>query len=327
MIVVRQFQRPEILISSCIGDCKCRYDGSNAKSDVIEMLEPFVNFTTVCPEVEIGLPIPRQALRIISPKAEEERLVFSKTGEDLTDKMQSFTDKFLDQLDVENLDGAVLKSRSPSCGIKDVKVYKSYGKSSPASKKSKGIFAKNLIEKFDHLAVEDEGRLTNYDIREHFLTRIFTLADFKQIKLGKSMKELIKFHSDNKYLLMVYSQVNLKHLGRIVGNHENKTIEEILDEYQVYLHKALSRKSSTKRNINMLLHLFGYFSKDVSQEEKAYFLENLDDYTNSRIPFSVPLSLLRSWVVRFDNSYLRDQTIFQSFPQTLTDVRDSGKNV
>ena len=324
---MREFKRPNLLISSCIGDCKCRYDGSNAKSDFIGMLEPFVNFTTVCPEVAIGLPIPRQALRIISPKGDENRLVFSKTGEDWTDKMQNFSDDFLDKIDISSLEGAVLKSRSPSCGIKDVKVYNTFGKSSPASKKSKGIFAKTLLDRFDHLAVEDEGRLTNYDIREHFLTRIFTLAEFKDVKSKKSLKDLIKFHSENKYLLMVYSQVNLRKLGKIVGNHEDKDIEDILDEYEEYLHKALSKKTSSKRNINTLLHLFGYFSKDVSQDEKAYFLENLEDYTNNRIPFSVPLSLLRSWIIRFENDYLREQTIFQSFPQVLTDVRDSGKSV
>lgn len=324
---MREFKKPNILISSCIGDCKCRYDGSNAKSEFVEKLEEYVNFTDVCPEVAIGLPIPRQALRIISPNGEEERLVFSKTGEDITDKMEKFSNEFLDKLDRENLDGAVLKSRSPSCGIKDVKVYKSFGKSSPASKKSKGTFAGCLIDRYEELAVEDEGRLTNYNIREHFLTRIFALAEFRYIKEANNINDLIKFHSNNKYLLMVYSQSQLKVLGKIVANHEKKDIEEILKDYQEHLHKALCCEVDTGRNINMLLHLFGYFSKDISKDEKVYFLDNLDDYSNNRIPFSVPLSLLRSWIIRFDNEYLKKQTIFESFPQTLTDVRDSGKNI
>ncbi len=324
---MREFKKPNILISSCIGDCECRYDGSNAKSDFVEKLEPFVNFTDVCPEVAIGLPIPRQALRIISPEKDLERLVFSKTGEDITEKMEDFSNDFLDKLDRENLDGAVLKSRSPSCGIKDVKVYKSFGKSSPASKKSKGTFAKCLIDRHEELAVEDEGRLTNYDIREHFLTRIFTLAEFRSVKEKNNTKDLIQFHSENKYLLMVYSQSELKNLGKIVANHEDKEIEEILSDYEEHLHKALCCEADTGRNVNMLLHLFGYFSKDVSKEEKAFFLENLDDYSNNRIPFSVPLSLLRSWIIRFENNYLKEQTIFESFPQNLSDVRDSGKSV
>lgn len=324
---MRKFQRPNILISSCIGECKCRYDGSNAKSEFVEKLEQFVNFTEVCPEVAIGLPIPRQALRIISPNGDEERLVFSKTGEDITRKMENFSNDFIDKLDRENLDGAVLKSRSPSCGIKDVKVYKSFGKSSPASKKAKGTFAKCLINKCEELAIEDEGRLTNYNIREHFLTRIFALAEFRHIKEKNNINDLIKFHSNNKYLLMVYSQAQLKVLGKIVGNHEKKHIGEVLKEYERHLHKAFCCEADTGRNINMLLHLFGYFSKDISKDEKAFFLENLEDYSNSRIPFSVPLSLLRSWIIRFDNEYLRKQTIFESFPQSLTRVRDSGKNI
>lgn len=324
---MREFRRPKLLISSCIGDCECRYDGSNAKSAFVEKLEPFVDFITVCPEVAIGLSIPRQALRIISPSGEEEKLVFSKTGEDITEKMETFSEDFLNKLEIDSIDGVILKSRSPSCGIKDVKVYKSFGKSSPASKKTKGIFAKNLIDKYDHLAIEDEGRLTNYDIREHFLARIFTLAEFKSVKAEKTMKSLIKFHSESKYMFMVHSQVNLKKLGKITANNDNKSIEDILDEYEIYLNKVLCPKANTKRNINMLLHLFGYFSKDITQEEKAYFLENLEDYSNSRIPFSVPLSLIRSWIIRFDNEYLKNQTIFQAFPPTLTDVRDSGKSV
>lgn len=324
---MREFKRPNILISSCIGDCECRYDGSNAKSKIIEKLEPFVNFKTVCPEVEMGLPIPRQALRIISPTGDEERLVFSKTGEEWTQVMDEFAENFLKTIEKDSLEGAVLKSRSPSCGIKDVKVYKSFGKSSPASKKTKGIFAKHLIEKFEQLAIEDEGRLTNYDIREHFLTRIFTLAEFKTIKEKKNMSELIKFQSENKYLLMVHSQGNLKTLGKITANNEGKDIEEIFKDYEAVLHKALCPKANTKRNINMLLHLFGYFSKYITSEEKVFFLDTLENYNDNRIPLSVPLSLIHSWVIRFENEYLRNQTIFQAFPKVLTDVRDSGKSI
>ncbi len=324
---MREFKKPNILISSCIGDCNCRYDGSNAKSDFVEKLEPFVNITTVCPEVEIGLPIPRQALRIISPSDGEERLVFSKTGEDFTGDMEKFSKEFLEKLDIDSLEGAILKGRSPSCGIKDVKIYKSFGKSSPLSKKTMGIFARLLSEKVACFALEDEGRLTNYDIREHFLARIFTLAEFKSIKKENSINALIKFHSENKYLLMAHSQVNLKKLGKITANSEKKNIEIILEEYEESLNKALSTKTSTKRNINILLHLFGYFSKDVSNEEKVFFLDNLEDYSNNRIPFSVPLLLLRSWVIRFNQEYLKNQTIFEAFPQILTDVRDSGKSV
>lgn len=324
---MRKFKKPSILISSCIGDCKCRYDGSSLKNEFIEKLEPFVDITSVCPEIEMGLSVPRQALRIISSKDSEERLVFSKTGEDMTNKMVRFSNEFLRQLEKENLVGAVLKSRSPSCGIKDVKVYKSFGKSSMSFKKTKGIFANKLINNFENLAIEDEGRLTNYDIREHFLTRIFTISEFKNIKEQNDINELVKFHSENKYLLMVHSQVNLKKLGKLVANYEGRNIEDILNEYETHLQKALSTKPDIKRNINMILHLFGYFSKDLSKDEKLYFLENLEDYNNNRIPFSVPLSLIRSWTIRFENDYLKNQTIFESFPQVLTYVRDSGKSI
>jgi uncharacterized protein YbgA (DUF1722 family)/uncharacterized protein YbbK (DUF523 family) len=324
---MKEFLKPRIVISKCLEHDKCRYDGSMINNEFIEKLKDYVDFTPVCPEVEIELPIPRQALRIIILDDEEKRLIFSRTGEDITEKMQSFSQKFLQGLNQSEIDGFILKSRSPSCGMKDVKMYKTFGKAPTLPKRTKGIFAEQVLEKFPDRVLEDEGRLSNYNIRESFLINIFTSAFFRKVKEEKNINALIKFHSENKYLLMALSQVNLKKLGKLVGNTEGKKIEQILEEYEPILYKALATMLNTGRNVNMLLHLFGYFSKDLTTKEKGFFLEELEKYRNKKVPFSVPLSLIHSWVVRFENEYLLQQTIFEAFPSELINVTDSGKGV
>lgn len=323
---MRSFKKPTILLSSCIEEKACRYDGSSTKSDFVKKLKPYINDITVCPEVAIGLSTPRQALRIILTDGEE-KLVFSKSGEDITEKMKVFSDAFIKELYYKNIHGAILKSRSPSCGIKDVKMYSNYGKCPSLQKKTSGLFAAKFISEFKKIAIEDEGRLTNYNIREHFLTRIFTSADFENIKLNKNIKALIQFHSENKYLLMAHSPGNLKKLDKLIANEKEKNIEQFSDEYEYYLNKALSIRPSPMRNVNMLLHLFGYFSKDITKNEKVFFLDTLESYGDKKVPFSVPLAVIHSWVIRFENKYLLNQTIFEPFPMELIEVLDSGKGI
>ncbi|MBW6410712.1 YbgA family protein [Clostridium weizhouense] len=317
--------KPTILLSRCLEEA-CRYDGTAKKNTFIDRLKPYVNIITVCPEMDIGLPTPREALRLIESDYGYS-LVFSKTGSDLTEKMNKFSDEFIDKLLSLKIDGAILKSKSPSCGINDVKIYKSFGKSAKISKKTNGIFAEKLINRVNSIPIEDDGRLTNFNIREHFLTRLFAMFNFKQVEECKSINELIKFQSEYKYLLMAYSPLKQKQLGRIVSNTDKENIEKSLTEYKELLSKALSVSPSTMRNINMLLHLFGYFSKDLTTKEKAFFLDNLERYRQKKVPFSLPLTIINSWVIRFDNKYLLSQKIFQAFPIELVEVTDSGKGI
>jgi uncharacterized protein YbgA (DUF1722 family)/uncharacterized protein YbbK (DUF523 family) len=323
---MEQFVRPSIVVSKCLEFANCRYDGSMISDDFIKKLKKYVDFIPLCPEMEIGLPTPRQALRIIE-KEGKEYLAFSQTGESVSTLMETYINSKIYDLLQSDVDGFILKSRSPSCGIKDVKVYKTFGKSSAISKNAKGFFGKAVIDAFGLLAIEDEGRLSNYQIREHFLTKVYTHAAFRSIKKASSMNALIKFHSQNKYLFMAYHPNHLKTLGKLVANHDQNNIDEILINYENVLNKLLSTSPDTMRFINMMLHIFGYFSKELNVNEKAYFLDAIDQYRNHQIPQSTVMAILKSWVLRFDNEYLRDQKIFEPYPLELIEVRDSGKGV
>lgn len=316
--------KPLLLISKCIEHEACRYDGRIVNNKFINKLKEYVDFITVCPEVEIGLSCPREVLRLIEVEGEK-FLVNSKTGEDFTDKMNEFSNDFINNIKDRRINGVILKSKSPCCGIRDVKIYKEYGKSCPLPKKVSGIFCDYLCNEFKNIPIEDEGRLSNFNIREHFLTRIFVDFEFEKVIESKSVKSLIDFQSDYKYLLMAYSPYKQKELGKIVGNVKKETIEDDLIKYHEILLKALSGITNNSRNINMLLHLFGYFSKDLSKEEKSFFLDYIQMYQTNKISFSVPLTIIKSWAIRFNNQYLLKQKIFDIFPKELIEPTDSGK--
>jgi uncharacterized protein YbgA (DUF1722 family)/uncharacterized protein YbbK (DUF523 family) len=313
--------KPRVVVSKCIEFDRCRYNGLMISSELVAKLKDFVEFVPVCPEVEIGLGVPRDPIRIIRTGGKL-RLVQPATGRDLTDDMERFAARFLDTLAA--VDGFILKGRSPSCGLKEAKIFP--GPDNPSAvAKGMGFFGNAVMEAFPLVPVEDEGRLTNFRIREHFLTRVFTLWRFRKLKSSPRMKDIIAFQAENKLLLMAYNQKELRVLGRIVANFEKHPIDVVLSAYEGHLLRALSKRARYASDINVLMHALGYFSEELKSEEKAYFLDSLEQYRSGKIPLSACLSVIRSWIVRFDEPYLEAQTYFEPYPAGLVEITDSGK--
>jgi uncharacterized protein YbgA (DUF1722 family) len=205
-----------------------------------------------------------------------------------------------------------------------VKVFAEAGSKSPAGKGA-GFFGAAVLERFPGLAVEDEGRLKDYRIREAFLTRLFTLSSFRQTQASGRMRDLVRFHSENKLLLMAHAEKHMRTLGRIVANPDKRPVDELMSTYREGLEQALTRAPRSKSCINVLMHAMGYFKKQLSSEEKSFFLAALDDYRGKRLPLSVPVGIMRSHIVRFAEEYLGSQTFFEPYPADLVSVTDSGK--
>ena len=315
------FARPILVSSRCLEFRACRWNGMVIPDPFIRKLQVFVEFRPVCPECEIGLGVPREPVRVVE-RQHKRFLLQSGTEADVTDKMVAFVKSHLDS--IGEVDGFLLKSRSPSCGINDVRIYPRLGKVGVIAKGA-GFFGGAVAERFGHVAVEDEGRLTNFTIREHFLTRIFSSATFRTVKKARAMKALVEFHSRNKLLLAAYNQSKMRELGRIVANHEKRPVAEILSRYEETLYAAMAKAPRYTSNINVLMHGLGYFSDDLSQNEKKYFLDTLDQYRNGKVPLSVPVAVLRSWIVRFGQDYLAPQTFFEPYPSEMVEISDSGK--
>jgi uncharacterized protein YbgA (DUF1722 family)/uncharacterized protein YbbK (DUF523 family) len=314
---MREFVRPKVVVSRCLGFDHCRYNGNIISSPIVAKLTEYVDFLPVCPEVEIGLGIPRYPVRIILENGEQ-RLVQSASGRDLTEVMEEFCTDYLDS--TGDVDGFILKYRSPSCGIKDVKVYPTAALNSGAIGKTSGFFGGAVLKKFPYLAIENEGRLKNTRIKEHFMTRIFMLAAFRKVKSEGRMKDLVAFHTENKYLLMAYNQAGLRKLGAIVANKEGLSFQELTSEYQMHLYSALSRPPRYTSIINVLMHAFGHFSQKLSSQEKALFLDWIQKYREGKTSLCPSINAIRSWALRFEDQYLTNQTIFEPYPEGLMEV-------
>jgi uncharacterized protein YbgA (DUF1722 family)/uncharacterized protein YbbK (DUF523 family) len=314
-----EFPKPKVVISKCIEFDSCRYNGQMISSDFVKSLAPHVDFLPVCPEVEIGLGVPRGSLRLVSTaEGGETRLVQPTTGRDVTADMQSFAAKFLDSLG--EVDGFILKASSPSCGIKNTKAYPTAGKSAALSRSATGLFGAAVLARYPDLAVEDEGRLRNARVKEHFLAKLFTLARFREVERSGSMQELVRFQTENKMLLMAYNQTEQKALGNIAANHDHRPFDSVIGEYGAHLRRALSQAPRYTSNINVLMHALGYFSDRLSAAEKAMFLDNIQKYRDGKITICPNTTLLKSWIARFEDDYLARQTFFEPYPQDLIEV-------
>lgn len=305
--------KPRIVISKCIEFENCRYNGQIISSKEIKELIPHVEFIPVCPEVEIGLGVPRPPIRIVF-KNNKNKLIQPETKKDITNDMRNFSSTFLDSQN--EIDGFILKSRSPSCGLKDVKIYPGEKQVPPISKSS-GFFGEEVLNRFPNSIIEDEGRLRNPTIREHFLRTIYTYALFRAVKKSKSLSKLIDFHTQHKFLFMSYNQQQLKTLGQIIANRNKDSFENIIKHYETHIHLIFKKSPRCTSNINVLMHSLGYFKDKISKKEKSYFLESIKMYRNGNLSLASVISIVKSWIVRFDEQYLLKQKFFSPYPEKL----------
>ncbi|MDH5732392.1 MAG: DUF523 and DUF1722 domain-containing protein [Candidatus Bathyarchaeota archaeon] len=314
---MRKFVTPTVVVSRCIEIDPCRYNGLKIASYFVKQLIPYVNLIPVCPEVEIGLGTPREALRIVM-KEDKMRLIQPKTGLDFTEKMDAFVSSFLESL--PEVDGFILKGRSPTSALKDARRYSGPNPGDAIRGKGPGFFGKAVLERFSHLAIEEEGRLRNPNIKSNFLTKLYTLAKFREVKRSKSSKEILKFHSENKLLLRAYNEKEMRILGRIVAQRDQYKIANLITDYEKHLLLALKRAPRCGSQINVLMNSMGYFSKSLSGEEKDFFLKSLDDYKEGVIPLSVLTGIFNSWILRFKDDYLLSQSFFEPYPREFVDI-------
>lgn len=315
--------RPRLVVSRCLELDACRYNGASIRAPWVRRLEPFVDLVPVCPEVEIGLGVPRDPVRLVTLGGATRmvKMVQPSTGRDLTEAMIAFAGDFLDR--AGPVDGFLLKSRSPSCGIKDTKVYTAGEEPMPAGKGA-GLFARTVLERFGDRAVEDEGRLTNFRLRHHFLVQLFTLARLRSLEDGARLGDLVAFHARHKLLLMAYREPALRRLGRLVADGSSRPFPDLLAEYRDLLAQALAQPAKAGAHVNVLMHAMGYFKGGLSPREKTHFLAVLEEYRARRLPLLAPLTTLRSWIERFDETYLAGQVYFEPYPVELLDLADSG---
>lgn len=302
-------------VSSCLLGEKVRFDGGHKHDRFLtETLGRYVEYVPVCPEVEMGLPTPRETLRLTGA-SDNQRLVFSKSGEDITERMQLWAEKRVAELEKEDLCGFVFKSKSPSSGMARVKLYDKNG--SPNSQ-GVGLFAKAFMEHFPLLPVEEDGRLHDPLLRENFIETIFTLKRWrKSLAEGKKRGVLVDFHTRHKLLILSHSTEIYRQMGKLVAAPKEVKTEDSFDQYLALLMKGLRLKTTVAKHVNVLQHVLGYFKKQLSADEKQEILQVIENYRSGLIPLVVPITLLNHFVRKYDQSYLKQQVYLNPHPIEL----------
>ncbi len=302
-------------ISSCLLGEKVRFDGGHRWDRFItENLGKFVEFVPVCPEVECGLGVPREAMHLVA-SPEGPRLLTVRTQVDHTERLLAWARKRVVEIEQEDLGGFIFKSDSPSSGMERVKIYSGKG---GAAKTGVGLFAREFMQHFPWLPVEEEGRLHDPGLRENFLERLFSLKRWRDtLALGPKPGHLVDFHTRHKLLIMSHSPKHYVLLGKLVAQVKTIPLPEIYKQYQTQLMEALRLKATIKKNTNVLLHVLGYFKKNLAPAEKEELLEIIDEYRQAYLPLIVPVTLLNHYVRKYDQAYLQDQYYLASHPLEL----------
>lgn len=299
-------------ISSCLLGEKVRYDGGTQQDRFItDTLGRFVDFLPVCPEVECGLSVPREAMRLVGdPK--KPRLTTRHSKIDHTERMRKWAAVRVVELEREDLDGFIFKSRSPSSGMERVKVYR---EDERVTKDGVGIFARAFMEHFTLLPVEDEGRLHDIHQRENFIERIFVYKRWRELLANnKTRQGLVVFHTNHKLLFMAHSITHYRAMGKNVAQAREFSDRELFARYGNLLMEAMRLKTTLKKNVNVLMHMMGYFKKHLTGEEKRELLEIIDHYRMGYIPLIVPVTLFNHYTRKYDERYLAGQYYLKPHP-------------
>ncbi len=308
-------RKPKILVSKCLDFNNCRYDGQGYRDKVVLSLKDHVDIITVCPEVEIGLGTPRDPIKIeIDKNSGNYKLVQHKTNKDCTKEMKDFSNQFLSTL--EDIDGFILKSKSPSCGLKDVKIYNEGNKCS-IKNNGNGLFCDEVIALYGDFPIESDGRLSNYSTRDNFLTKIFLLNNLK------STNNIIKFNEENKLLLESYCKEGYKKLSELISN--DILTEEVINDYKNEVYKIIKNKRNKESKLSIIESVFNRYIDKLNDEEINMFKDIIKSFENNKIPFSALGLAIKIFATRFEDREILSQSFFNPYPESLISISDSGK--
>ena len=307
--------KPKIGISACLLGQKVRYDGSDKRDYFLtETFGPHVEWVPVCPELEVGMGAPREPVRLLGGSSTP-RMIAERSGKDWTMPMIRFAMRRVNELSKLQLSGYILKKSSPSCGMERVRLYSAKG---VPARQGRGLFAAALMQTLPLLPVEEEGRLNDVGLRENFIERVFAYHRWQQLTTErKAIRTLVDFHTRHKLLLLAHSEKHYRGLGRIVAAAKNSPIGEVYQHYGVLFMEALAVHASTKKHSNVLEHMLGYFSEDLSTAERRELVELINDFRHRLIPLIAPLTLVRHYVQKYRAAYLQNQIYLNPSPKEL----------
>ena len=307
--------KPRLGISACLLGEKVRYDGGD-KTDhfLIKTFGGHIDWVPVCPEVEIGMGIPREAVRLVGDPVKP-RMIAERSGKDWTPQFNAFAAKRAQALIELDLAGYIFKKNSPSCGVERVRVYNTKG---VPTRYGRGPFAAAVMRTLPLIPVEEEGRLNNPALRENFVERVFAYHRWQRLAhRRRSISSLVDFHTRHKFLLLAHSERHYRKLGRIVVEVKHLAVAAAYREYGNLFMQGLAIEATVKKHCNVLRHMTGYFSKELSPAEREELIGHIIDFRRNLVPLVVPLTLIRHYVNKYDVGYLQRKVYLQPSPKEL----------
>ena len=302
-------------ISSCLVGEKVRWNGEHKKDVYIDkVLSQVFKWVLVCPEMEVGMGVPREPVYLTGSK-ENPRLLGKQSKIDWTGKMRSYSRDRISEWQSLNLCGFIFKKNSPSCGMKEIPIYPDKGR--PRAE-GRGLFADNFIKHFPILPVEEEGRLRDPRIRENFIVRVFSYQRLLHlINSGFSRGSLVDFHTRHKLLLLAHSRKQCAALNHLVGQARLLSPYQLRQQYSALFMQALSTRTTAKRNVDVLQHMLGHLKNLLEKDDKQDILQSISDYHHGLAPLVVPLTLIKHYVRKFCVEALMDQVYLNPHPNEL----------
>lgn len=307
-------EKIRIGISSCLLGQEVRFDKGHKRDGFITgTLSEYFEFVPLCPEVAIGLGVPREPIRLVGG-AESPRAVGVRTESlDVTDALVDYGRRMARELG--DVSGYIFKSKSPSCGMERVKIYTSKG---PASKNGIGLYAREIMRGRPLLPVEEEGRLNDPVLRENFIERVFAYRRWQDATASRlTPAKIVAFHTAHKLSLMAHSPEQYRSLGRLVADAGKRPLAELAEAYITGFMEAMKRRATRKRHANVLMHLMGYLKRKLDSEDKAELREVIDAYRLGYVPLVVPITLLNHHFRRHPDPYVARQIYLNPHPKEL----------
>jgi uncharacterized protein YbgA (DUF1722 family) len=197
-----------------------------------------------------------------------------------------------------------------------VRIYNPRG--GPPARNGRGLFAEALLGRFPNLPVEEEGRLHDPRLRENWIERVFAYHRLLCLwATDWTIGDLVKFHTVHKFVVLAHSQKAYRDLGRMVAGAKSMPRDQLRAEYETRLMTAMKRVAGAKGNGNVLLHILGFFKKDLDTASRHELLETVEDYRRGLVPLVVPITLIRHHVRLLEIEYLRDQVYLNPHPKEL----------
>jgi len=302
-------------ISSCLLGEAVRYNGGHAHdSFVTTILGPFVEWIPICPEMDIGMGTPREAIRLVRANGEV-RLIGQQSDTDYTDRMQEYARDRTEKLASSPLHGYILKKDSPSCGMERVRLY---DKNGVASRNGTGMFAEQLKHRFPLLPIEEEGRLRDIALRENFIERLFAFYRLQQFLGGQpGPGDLVEYHTRHKLTFLSHHQERYRELGRLVSEAGGREFPALLQDYSEQFMQTLEIHATRKNHANVLHHILGYFKDSLESGDKQEMVAVIDDYRRGLLPLIVPMTLLTHHLRRHPVDWLAKQVYLHPYPPEL----------